>query len=99
MGYAVILTALACPILRMHIGFVSRNELAQEWKRNDFYVVRRQDNDEPVHVNDLTDDEFNDRFDSFEYDQKRNKFDKDWVSNCWVFWCSPRWGPAQYGEF
>lgn len=97
--YSVILTGLAGPILKLHVGFISRNELANEWKRNDNYVVQRKENGQTVHVNELTDDEFNDRFDAFEYDKTRNKFDKDVSSNCWTFWCTPRWAPGQVGEF
>jgi len=96
--YSAILFCLAAPILKLHIGFISRNETAYEWKRNDHYIIHRNGG-EAVHVNDLTDDEFNDRFDSFEYDRSRNKFDKDCRANCWTFWCTSRWSPGQFGEF
>lgn len=97
--YSLILTSLAGPIFRLHVGFVSRNELANEWKRNDFYVVTNARTGKSVPVNELSDDEFNERFDAFEYDKSRNPFDKDLVTNCWNFWCTPRWTPGQLGEF
>lgn len=98
-AYSVALTTLATPILRLHIGFISRNELANEWKRNEFYVVHSAKINKLVAVNDLSDDEFNDRFDSFQYDAKRNAFDKGTFNNCWKFWCLPRWKAGQLGEF
>jgi hypothetical protein len=97
--YSMMLTALAGPILRLHIGFICRNELANEWKRNDFYVVTSSKTGLPVPVNDLSDDEFNERFETFEYDKNRNIFDKGCVTNCFSFWCTPRWDPSQSGEF
>lgn len=97
--YSIILTALAAPILRLHIGFISRNELANEWKKNDFYVVTSIKTGKIVPVNDLSDDEFNDQFDLFEYDKSRNVYDKDITANCMNFWCTPRWAPGQLGEF
>jgi len=98
LAYSVILTVLAYPILALHIGFVCRNELANEWKKNIFYVVENQAG-ETVLVNDLSDDEFNNRFDSFQYDRARNAFDKGTSANCWTFWCATRWSPSQNGEF
>jgi len=97
--YSVILTALAYPILRLHIGFICRNELANEWKKNDHYVVTSNETGKCIPVNELSDDEFNDKFDTFEYDKTRNGFDKDVAANCWAFWCTPRWTPDQLGEF
>jgi len=99
-GYSIALTTLVGPILRIHIGLVSRNELAAEWKRNDFYVVSvdgRGGQDTPV--NELSDDEFNARFDSFAYDRKRNAFDRGCMGNCYGFWCIPRWKAKQMGDF
>lgn len=96
--YSVVLMSLAGPILRVHFGLVCRNELASEWKRNDFYVVLGPEG-HPVHVNDLDDDEFNRQFERFTYDKERNAFDKGWQDNCWSFWCIPRWPPHQMGEF
>mmetsp|Transcript_6318 Transcript_6318/g.16947 ORF Transcript_6318/g.16947 Transcript_6318/m.16947 type:complete len:510 (-) Transcript_6318:120-1649(-) len=99
LAYSVALVSLAGPILRLHVGFVCRNELANEWKRNDFYVITNARTGKIVPVNDLTDDEFNDQFDNFEYDRSRNAFDKDLAANCLAFWCTPRWTPGQLGEF
>merc|ERR1712224_891917 len=75
LAYSIILMALAGPILKIHIGLVSRNELASEWKRNDFYVIKRGKHGESIPVNELSDDEFNARFDTFEYERRRNIFD------------------------
>lgn len=96
--YSVILMTLAGPILRIHLGLVMRNELANEWKRNDFYVVMGKQG-ELMSVNQLSDDEFNARFDTFTYDSSRNQFDHGCASNCWDFWCIPRWPAHQMGEF
>lgn len=98
LGYSVILMALAGPILRIHVGLVMRNELASEWKRNDFYVIMGK-HGELISVNSLSDEDFNARFDTFTYDKSRNAFDKGWAENCWGFWCIPRWPPHQMGEF
>lgn len=97
--YSVALLVLAAPILRLHVGFISRNELAAEWKRNIFYVVEGPRPDEFIPVNDLGDDEFNAQFDSFIYDPTRNSFDQGCIMNCWLFWCSPRCSPSQMGDF
>jgi len=110
LAYSCILAGLAGPILKVHVGLVGRNELANEWKRNDFYVVAGK-NGELIQVNDLSDDDFNERFDNFTYDKRRNPWDKGWSTNCWSFWCTPRWSiylcsplktgtlPEQLGEF
>jgi len=99
LAYSVALLALAGPILRIHAGLVSRNELAAEWKRNEFYVARSARSGESVPANDLDDDEFNALFDSFVYDQKRNAYDRGLPKNCFTFWCLPRWAPEQLGDF
>eukprot|EP00439_Symbiodinium_sp_Y106_P038288 s6716_g4.t1 len=39
LAFSVILLAIEVPILRIHIGLVSRNELGQEWKNNVHYVA------------------------------------------------------------
>eukprot|EP00927_Polykrikos_kofoidii_P078606 TRINITY_DN75410_c0_g1_i1.p1 TRINITY_DN75410_c0_g1~~TRINITY_DN75410_c0_g1_i1.p1 ORF type:complete len:380 (-),score=55.49 TRINITY_DN75410_c0_g1_i1:38-1177(-) len=87
------------PLLRLHSAFVFKNELTQEWKTDDFYVVPDKVTGEPVWVNDLDEEEFDDRFDEFQYDPSRNRFDKGWQHNCWVFWCTPRHDPTELGEF
>jgi len=97
--YSIILMYLVGPILCIHVGLVCRNELASEWKRNDFYVIMGK-NGELIPVNSLTDEEFNARFDDgFTYDRSKNVYDKGMKQNCWNFWCIPRWPPQQMGEF
>ena len=98
--YSVILILLAGPILRLHITFVSRNELANEYKHNLFYVVRDATG-KAVQVNELDDVEFNAGLDEdrFEYDPSLNVFDRGWPTNCWAFWCVPRWPSNEFGEF
>jgi len=99
LAYSLILTSLVGPIFRLHVGFISRNELANEWKRHDYYVIPSKQTGKPIPVNELSDDEFNERFDNFEYDKTRNPFDRGTCSNCWAFWCIPRWSRGQLGEF
>jgi hypothetical protein len=100
LAYSMILSYLEFPILKIHFGLISRNELAHEWKKNDFYIAKKCKRGVNVHVNELSDDEFNDLFDEFEYDGKRNKFDKgSRRGNCWSFWCEARWDEKQKGEF
>jgi len=100
--YSMILLGLATPILRIHIGLVSRNELASEWRSSDFYVVKnsKRGGSSPIPVKDLSDDdEFNSLFDTFQYEKNRNPYDKGCSQNCFNFWCIPRWAPEQMGEF
>merc|ERR1719491_142938 len=97
--YSVTLLTLAGPILRIHVGLVARNELASEWKQNLFYVVKRSKNAEKIPVNELSDDEFNMRFDSFSYDKQRNNFDRGVAKNILGFWFTPRDSKTQMGEF
>jgi len=98
--YSVGLTGVAGPILRIHVGLVSRNEVAHEWKKNSHYIVRKaRDGRDNVLVNELSDEEFNQQFDHFEYDASMNSFDNGLMSNCWVFWCTPRWTRDQLGNF
>lgn len=97
--YSMVILFLAGPILKIHIGLISRNELAAEWKRNDFYVIKREGESKVIPVNDLSDDEFNTRFDAFMYDRKRNPYDKGIVNNCATFWCVSRWSSDQLGDF
>ena len=73
--YDIMVLTLAYPILRLHIGFISRNELANEWKRNDFYVITSARTGKVVPVNDLSDDEHNERFDSFHYAAENGSID------------------------
>merc|ERR1712187_613096 len=53
LGYSVALLALAGPILKIHAGLVSRNEMAAEWRRNDFYIAKAAKRGTNVPVNDL----------------------------------------------
>uniref|UniRef100_A0A7S4PTQ9 Palmitoyltransferase n=1 Tax=Alexandrium monilatum TaxID=311494 RepID=A0A7S4PTQ9_9DINO len=99
LAYSAGLFHCAVPILRLHAGLVSRNELVHEWKRDDFYVIRTSPVGEPIWVNDLDVDDYNEYFDHFEYDASRNPFDKGCAANCWLFWCTARSGPGQLGEF
>lgn len=98
--YSVILSLLTGPILRLHITFVSRNELANEYKHNLFHVVRDATG-KAVQVNELDDAEFNAGLDEdrFEYDPSLNVFDRGCPTNCLNFWCVPRWPSNQFGEF
>jgi len=99
-GYSLCVVGLAGPILRLHMGFISRNELANDWKKNTHYVVHsKRIPGKVVHVEELSDNEFNERFDSFCYDETRNPWDKGTSANCWSFWCTSRWTPGQLGEF
>merc|ERR1712151_87047 len=79
-GYYVI------PIFRLHVGFISRNELGYEWKKDFFYVVEDRLTGSPVWVGDLDEDEFDDMFDSFQYDKTLNQWDKGCLQNCFAFW-------------
>jgi len=99
LAYSLILTSLVGPIFRLHVGFISRNELANEWKRHDYYIITSRQTGKPISVNELSDDEFNERFDDFEYDKTKNPFDRGTCSNCWAFCCTPRWSRGQLGEF
>lgn len=98
-AYSVALLALAGPILKIHVGLISRNETASEWKRNEFYIAKVCKKGMDVPVNDLSDDEFNSLFDSFFYDRRRNTLDRGCSRNCFTFWCEARWDPNQKGDF
>mmetsp|Transcript_18907 Transcript_18907/g.43972 ORF Transcript_18907/g.43972 Transcript_18907/m.43972 type:complete len:333 (+) Transcript_18907:64-1062(+) len=95
--YSGILLWLVGPIAKVHIGLVARNELAAEWKRNDFYVVSKAGT--IMSVTELADDEYNELFDQFMYDRKRNPFDRGFSQNCTSFWCTARWTSEQLGDF
>lgn len=86
--YSATLTGLVVPILKIHLGLVSRNELAPEWKENAFYVIRKQGSQTPVE--ELDEAEWNARFQSFTYDPKRNKYDKGVIQNWKMFLFSRR---------
>merc|ERR1719188_936101 len=94
-----VLAYYAVPILRLHVGFVSRNELAQEWKEDTNYVVYDELTGEAREINDLTEEEYDDLYDLFVYDKSRNPWDQGCLRNWVLFWCRPRWGPEELGEF
>jgi len=99
-AYSLAFAYYVVPIFRQHIGFVSRNELAQEWKSDTHYIIHDAETGEPIAVNTLEDeDEYNAHFDTFQYDRTRNPWDKGCWKNCGVFWCTPRWANGQLGEF
>lgn len=103
LAHAVCSTGLlwySAPLLRLHSSFVSRNELAQEWKRDDFWIVRDEETGAAVSTRDLDVDTWNRHYDAdeFEYDPSLNRFDNGWWNNCMVFWLTPR-SDGTLGEF
>ena len=101
LGYSVALLAIDGPIFKIHFGLISRNEMAQEWKKNEHYVANNTSIGDNVPVEDLEDDEYNELFDqdAFVYDRARNPFDNGCFTNCLNFWCQPRWTSDAKGEF
>jgi len=97
--YSFVFAYYVIPIFRLHVVFVSRNELANEWKNDAFYVVPSKVTGEPVWVGALDPVEFNERFDTFKYESSRNEFDHGCRSNCLAFWCTARCSAGQLGEF
>jgi len=99
-AYSLAFAYYVLPIFRQHIRFVSRNELAQDWKSDAFYIVHHAVTGEPIAVNTLEDEEeYNAYFDTFQYDGTRNPWDEGCPKNCRIFWCTPRWTDGQLGEF
>ena len=101
LGYSVALLKIDWPIFKIHFGLISRNEMAQEWKKKDHYVANNTSIGDNVPVEDLEDDEYNELFDrdSFVYDRTKNPFDNGCFTNCLNFWCQPRWNSDEKGEF
>lgn len=101
LGYSIALLAIDGPILKIHVGLISRNEMAQEWKKNEHYVANNTTIGDNIPVEELDDDEYNEIFDrdAFVYDRTRNPFDNGRFTNCWNFWCQPRWPADAKGEF
>ena len=101
LGKSVALLAIDGPIFKIHFGLISRNEMAQEWKKNEHYVANNTSIGDNVPVEDLEDDEYNELFDrdAFVYDGTRNPFDNGCFTNCLNFWCQPRWTSDEKGEF
>jgi len=60
-------------------AFISRNEDAAEWKWNIFYVVPGSRADECIPMNDLSDDEFNEQFNSFMCHPTWNPYDQECI--------------------
>jgi len=99
--YSIYFAWYSGPLLRQHASFICRNELTQEWKRDEFYIIRDEETGEPIPVNELDTETYNLHFDNnaFEYDPSKNKFDKgNWVDNCLAFWLTSR-DDAGTGEF
>mmetsp|Transcript_80145 Transcript_80145/g.217011 ORF Transcript_80145/g.217011 Transcript_80145/m.217011 type:complete len:366 (+) Transcript_80145:37-1134(+) len=96
--YSIYFAWYSAPLLRQHTAFIMRNELTQEWKRDDYYVVVGPTG-EKIAVTDLDAEDYNRLFDEFEYDSSRNPFDKGWVDNCISFWTRSRDDPDEWGEF
>lgn len=94
-----ILMYVAWPILRIHIGLVSRNELAAEWKHNVFYVAASSKRGAMVRATDLSDEEYNVLFDDFIYEPTLNRWDNGFTANWWDFWCVRRWRAGELGDF
>eukprot|EP00927_Polykrikos_kofoidii_P024189 TRINITY_DN22059_c0_g1_i2.p1 TRINITY_DN22059_c0_g1~~TRINITY_DN22059_c0_g1_i2.p1 ORF type:complete len:359 (-),score=44.17 TRINITY_DN22059_c0_g1_i2:89-1165(-) len=90
MAYSGAVWWLAGPILRIHVGLISRNELAFEWKENFHYVVLESRKGPNWPVDDLSDDEHNELFDHFVYDPRRNMYDHGIKANLWAFWFTSR---------
>ena len=69
---AVALLAIDGPIFKIHFGLILRNEMAQEWKKNEHYVANNTRIGDNVPVEDLEDDEYNELFDrdAFVYDRQ-----------------------------
>lgn len=99
--FSVYFAKYAVEVFRIHVGFVSRNELAREWKNDEYYVVIDEETGRKTAAKDLDEEEYNAYFDAnaFQYDAARNPFDRGVSANCWGFWCNPRWSSGQLGEF
>jgi len=97
--YSVYLAYYMKPLVQMHVGFVARNELTQEWKRDDFQIIYHRMTGEPIAVKELDEEEYDEYFDDFVYDETRNPWDRGCQENCWNFWCASRWTGKQTGEF
>jgi len=98
-AYSLVFAYFVVPIFRKHVGFVSRNELAQDWKSDSFYIIHDAVTGEPRAVKTLEEEEYNLYFDTFQYDGTLNPWDKGCPKNCGIFWCRPRWTDGQLGEF
>ena len=100
--YSLILLFFEGEIFIIHVGLVSRNETAQEWKKNNHYVAHDTSKGDNIRVESLSDsDEYNELLDqgAFVYSPEANSFDKGCLMNCWNFWCQPRWDSQARGDF
>ena len=89
-------------MLTIHAALISRNETAQEWKKQQNYVANDTSLGEDVPVEQLDGDGYNHLFDQdafVVYDRTKNPFDKGVLSNCFNFWCMPRWTADEKGEW
>ncbi|CAJ1357745.1 unnamed protein product [Effrenium voratum] len=100
MGYSAIFAKYIIPIFTIHVGFVSRSELAKDYKNDEFWVLVDKDTGRSTPVKELEAEDYNEAFDQdlFTYDSTRNPWDKGWHSNCFTFWCTSR-SAEQLGEF
>ena len=100
-AYSLTLLKIVWPILRIHFGLISRNEMGQEWKNHWHYVANNTTKGDHVYVHELDDEEYNELLDggAFVYDASRNPFDRGCLVNCWTFWCQARWTADAKGEF
>merc|ERR1719277_1785341 len=62
--YSMYFAWYSIPLLRQHTSFICRNELTQEWKRDEFYIIRDEETGEPIPVNELDTDTYNLHFDN-----------------------------------
>lgn len=90
----VVFGTYVLPIVKIHVGCVSRNELCLEYCDCKHQVFNG------VPVEELDEDEYNERFEAFAYDSSLNKWDKgNACHNCFIFWTTPRGRSDQLGEF
>lgn len=101
MVYSVVFAKLVMPIVTIHVGFVSRSELAKDYKNDEFWVLVDKETGQSTSVKELDADDYNEAFDNdlFTYESARNPYDKGWHRNCLSFWLTTRWSPDQLGEF
>ncbi|CAE7572379.1 zdhhc7 [Symbiodinium sp. CCMP2592] len=99
LAFCIALLAIEVPMLQIHIGLISRNELAYEWVSKINYVAFNTTQGDGIPVGVLDVEEYNELFDEFVYDRERNPWDHGRSVNCWNFWCWPRWPADETGEF
>eukprot|EP00930_Biecheleria_cincta_P020191 TRINITY_DN15238_c0_g3_i1.p1 TRINITY_DN15238_c0_g3~~TRINITY_DN15238_c0_g3_i1.p1 ORF type:complete len:440 (+),score=64.08 TRINITY_DN15238_c0_g3_i1:62-1381(+) len=98
--YAAGVLYLVIPILEIHTGLISRNELAREYNRDQYRVLRREGH-EDVPANELDTEAYNEAVDDskqFEYSAELNPYDKGMLVNCSNFWCTSR-SEHEKGDF